>query len=265
MKSSRSFASGYGLILILMTGIIFHSCKVMQIDTTKTISENQAYNKLQGGVTEIWQNQSVDDEIDEIIQYDDDNIIVSSIKYKHYLSGTLYFYTYSNISILDIANGSLKWTCPTDALEQKQQSIIALKPSIIVNSIADTSTSFTGIDPVNGKNIWKRKFKGQKNSYFSNGKGILYIVYETNPTWNVDCINEKDGEVLWSAPVKDIEPNAFLSFVIPGESLSVVIGNNLIALDQSNGTVKWRKNISQGIFSPFESENKIWCYNQNKI
>lgn len=262
MKNATSY---FSLVLFFITAIMLQSCKIQQMDTTRIIAENPNFNQPQSGATELWQKQSGDNEIDEIIQYDDDQILVTSVKYNQYLRGNVYYYKYSNLSMLNIGNGNVKWQCPTDSLEQQQQEIISLNPFILICSTADTSTSFTAVDPENGNIRWKYKTKGLKTTYVFDKNKFIYVVFRTGSKWFMDCIQLKEGSVLWSLPIANIEANTFLSYIIPGNSLAAVIGNNLIAIDSDKGNIKWRKNIPQGISACFERENKIWCYNQNKI
>lgn len=177
----------------------------------------------------------------------------------------MYFYKYANWSLMNINDGTLKWKCPVDSLEQKQQNIIALQPYILLCASSDTSTTFTAIDPEKGNKRWKHTIKGSKISYRMGENDVIYVVYESKPTWNIECINQKDGMVAWSLPVEGIDANTYVSYFLPGSTLTAVIGNNMVAVDQNIKNIRWRKNIPNGILSCFERDDKIWYYTKNKI
>lgn len=83
MKNLKTTLSFYSLALLIASGTVFQACKIQQVDTTQMIAQNPKFTKPQGGARELWQKQSDDDEIDEIIRYNDDYLLVSSIKYIH--------------------------------------------------------------------------------------------------------------------------------------------------------------------------------------
>lgn len=253
------------LLPVISSLILLLSCVSQKVSGIRELASKTEFQKLPAGVKELWQTPMKDEEISQIVPFSDSKVLVQTINFEHYLSGTLYFYKYSDLFLVNTEDGKILWSYPTLNLEQKQQQIIAVFPSILILSMAVDTTSFVAINPKTGQQSWRIRLKGKTSYYLLPDNSCLFISSNENGSWVVQKLSVSDGKSLWKNIITGADNKDVYPFFVSGNDLRLVMGNKIFSLNVMDGSVRWQSGTSGDISSGFSSGNQLWIFNNQII
>jgi outer membrane protein assembly factor BamB len=240
-------------------------CLAQKFDGIKELESRNEFLKLTDGVKQVWQTQSIDEEIDQIIPFNDNKILLKTIHTKDYHID----YNYSNISMVNMDDGTIDWTFSTLDIEQKRQNIITTIPVILIFAVSDKEDEKSGlyaISPSDGKLLWNYPITGSATYIISNDAKSLFLSIKEKESFIIEDISLENGEIIWknnTAVVSDKNLNSPLLF--DGKDLYVISCETVIALNKNDGKLIWQNNLRKNILSYFQSGGSLWLYNYHQI
>lgn len=257
----------YFLFFPVISCILFlSSCVSQKISGIREMASKTEFQKLPSGVKELWQTPLNDEEISQIVPLSDTKALVQTINFEHYSSGIVYFYKYTNLFLVNTEDGKILWKFSTLNLEQKQQKIIAVSPSILILSMSIDTTSFVALNPVTGQQAWNTKLKGKTSFYLPPDNSCIFICNLENGNWTAQKISLADGKSLWKNMLTGADnKDEVYSYFVPGNDLILALGNKIFSLNSENGTVRWQSSLLKSISSGFSSGNQLWIYNNQIV
>ena len=273
MKTNYTYFKIQMAFLLSFPVLLLSSCVSLKFDGVKELNTKTDYMKIPEGVKQLWQLQVKDEEVDQITPLNDKKVLVTTIKteLKHFLPipkflGVVYLYQYSNMSLVNLDNGTIDWTFSTLNFGQKSQNIIAMSPEILICATTEDSSNYFAIRPDSGKLVWTNKIMGPSDYLVTDDNKSLLLSFKEKDNLIVEKLSLKDGNVTWKSTL-DINKDEKMvaSHFLPGKDIDLVVGKNIISLNDNDGKIKWQNSFKNGISSSFYSEKLIWLYNNHQV
>lgn len=148
-------------------------------------------------------------------------------------NGTVFAVRPFQVSAYDAATGTRRWPSPHDLDEQTVLAPTATDDSVIVPD----RTGVTALDTTDGSEQWRFDHGGNVTEGATATANERVFVASGEQDGSIYALDLTTGEPLWSAPVGDEGTPVVADGVVyvPGRASS-----ELIALDATTGTVRWR-------------------------
>jgi outer membrane protein assembly factor BamB len=252
------------LLLCFISFFILTSsiCLAQDVDGIKLLESKKEFLQIPEGVKQVWDIQTNDEEIDQIIPFDESKLLLKTIHIKNFLLN----YEYSNLSMINLEDGSIDWIFSTADLEQKNQNILTTKPLILIYASSDKKSGLYALNPTDGKLIWSYSIKVNSNFVVSDDNKNLFISYGDKDKVIIENLSLKDGTIIWNnvTPYESDKTYNFPRLII-ARNLYLILGETIMALNKNDGKLIWKDILKDGINSYFASDENLWFYNYHEI
>lgn len=271
-------------ILFLICIPLVVSCAKSKLDSeTSTAEQNQAvlidsYPGLINNIEllEPLQLQNADLQIAtnwdsaDIFQFiDEHRLLVGWLQYAGFLPTTI-APQHRALALYDTQEGKLIWQYERKDLSAKlgRYRVIVTTPVIILETVEDEQTTWTGLDPLTGQQRWQRQIPTP--FYFTHSDQALFLAYAENEQLTLNKLDLSNGTNIWENGefnLQNAPDTAVLQMQIYQDELLLSYHSALMSFHIKSGNLNWMRRLDNNypITDFFLHKNQVIAFSPDTI